>query len=709
MKFDKLVVIIIIAIVLGVTLCVVANHSQTYNATLTIDGKSKGIKISDDLFGIFLEDINFAGDTLNPELIANKSFGYDEPLQNWHVDDNLVHEIINDGEQAICSTNTEFLRISNDYNTLFSIENNGYVTGFNFNKNDNFIISIYIRAYDYNGTLTAKICNDSTTFLETSFNITSSNEWVKYENEVKAISTVSDNAKFALIIGEGKMDIDVVSVESTNQIVGFRSDLANALKDLSPSFVRFPGGCLIEGSTLETAYNWKDSIGVNAETDLASSLTINVIRNGVTQSTTEYGSDATRATGGSIWHRDTDYGIGFYEYFMLCDYLGATAVPIVNAGVACQGWGSGWTYEGEAHIGTKEFEYYVDLALDLVLFAKGNVTSNDTEEAYWATVRTNMGHAEPFEMDYLGIGNEQWGDNYFAHYEEIRTRFLEKSKQNPIYASVELIVANGPLFNDTFASQKMALAVEKGYVDTYSDYGIVDEHYYLNYMDFLNNTNRYDSYSRDENTFFEVFVGEYSANCLQDLNGNENPVVYNSIQTATAEAAYMTGLERNGDVVRLAAYAPIFGNRDWRFNQWGVNLIYYTPDSFIPSCNYYVQQMFSKNKGDYLLDATLTFKKDYTDNIKSGLHYVTSIAENGDIIVKIVNTNIKNTFNINIAIEESNINGKIEVTELRHKNFNAVNQDEIIVSPNTYTLHYHNDFTYTAKSNSVTVLRFKTY
>ncbi len=699
------------------------------DAVLNLNGENTlNREISSDLFGIFLEDINYAGDALNAEMVLNKTFGYSDKSgkKGWNSYNGVNIEVIK-ADDGLSTTNGEYLRVETTSNAWSGIENSGFTEGMAITKNHKYNFSVYIRATDYSGKVKVAFSDGDNEYGSTEFTVTKDSDWVKYEAQLTATESVSENL-FAQILFEkvGKLDVDVVSLKDDNNINGFRKDLAEALYGLSPKFVRFPGGCIIEGKTLEKAYNWKDSIGVDRDTDKVVEITTKVVKaDGSTATETAVGSDAARRTGSNIWNYSTDYGIGFYEYFMLCDYLGATAVPIVNCGIACMTQGNGRLPAGQTKIGSDEFNYYVDCALDLVAFAKGDVNSSDPNEAYWASVRTAMGHAEPFEMDYLGIGNEQWTDAYFEHFEAFRDIFIEKAKENPIYSSVQLIVGNGCLFTDTEAGVALAKTRinkmrKEGYIETNGEYGMVDEHYYMNYTDFLDHTDHYDSYSRNETSRYDVFAGEYSANQESDIAGNKYSVVFNSIKTATAEAAYMTGIERNGDVVKLAAYAPVFGHLDSTYTQWAVDMIYYNNETYVPTANYYVQQMFAQNQGKYVLESSIEFNeesaaletftigKEGKNVVKTekSLYQVATIDENGDIVIKLVNANTTEDINVQINLSNAQYSGKTEVTVLRNDDPNAKNTlADMAVVPESKTMNTKKNFVITAYKNSVTVLR----
>ncbi|MDE7158136.1 MAG: hypothetical protein K2N74_01025, partial [Clostridiales bacterium] len=430
----------------------------------------------------------------------------------------------------------------------------------------------------------------------------------------------------------GTVCLDNVTLETTDSTVGIKNYLYKALEDLSPAFFRFPGGCIIEGSSMNTAYDWKNSIGAVKENgdDKVNAFTY-TLDDGTPHEVTTYGEFATRTPNTNLWgynnndakkcYYEMDYSIGFYEYFILCEALNASAIPILNCGMSCQIQGGDYGNKGVALAGrhSNGVADYIQDALDLVAFAKGDVNSSDANEKYWANVRKNMGHHAHFDITYLGIGNEQWSNAYYnTYYEKFVEAFQTASESNEkLYGGIKLIVGNGPLFGqcenteEGTAGEAKTAAInyrKKGKIDALSEYGVVDHHYYMGYIDFFQNTHFYDNYSRDVLDGYEVFVGEYSA------NNNDHPAgifqhTNNSWITALSEAAFMTGLERNGDVVKLAAYAPMYGKYQTKYtfpdNNWPADMMFYTNTELLLTPNYYVQQIFMKNAGDYKVQSEL--------------------------------------------------------------------------------------------------------
>ena len=348
--------------------------------------------------------------------------------------------------------------------------------------------------------------------------------------------------------GDSDLDVDMVSLmpEDTYKGHGLRKDLMEQLEAMHPKFLRFPGGCAVEGQTMDTAWNWKDTIGDVSE----------------------------RKEMINIWNPSATepymmtYGLGFYEYFQMCEDLGMEPVPILNCGIACQVRNGSATDE-EHLVPMDKLQPYIDDALDLIEFANGTDESNE-----WVQKRIQMGHKKPFNMKYIGIGNEQYGDIYFERYEEFAKQIHEK------YPDINLVTTSGT------ASSGSSNDLAWNWANEHEELADrMDEHYYETADWFRQHAYRYDNYRRDTNT--KVFLGEYAS------KGN---AWYNAL----SEAAFMTGLERNADVVRMASYAPMFakyGNTQWS----AADMIWFNNSDYVLTPNYYVQSLFSNNQGNYSL------------------------------------------------------------------------------------------------------------
>lgn len=748
-------------------------------ATLTLSGSidktTASQQISSDLFGLFLEDINYASYALDDNLIANNSFESKtgSTITKWSATDATLAATT---EVSLFENDADFGSVNPTSARVSITAENGYLqnTGFDaapiaVTEGVDYVFSAFVKAGDYSGTMKVEVTDGSTVYASKEISLSPSSEWIKYQATLTATGTQDSDLVVKISFGKtGTLYLDNVKLETTDSTIGIKNYLYDAIADLSPAFFRFPGGCVIEGTSDTTAYDWKNSIGAVAGTssDTVPAFTYTVSEDGSVKQVTTYGEQATRTANTDIWgvnssngstYYQMEYGLGFYEYFLLCDSLGASAIPIVNCGLSCQVQtpGSAVALKGRHGKGVEDF---IQDAKDLVAFAKGSVDSEDENERYWATVRTNMGHPEPFEMDYLGIGNEQWGDYYTRYYQKFLESFLYDT--NPLYQSVQLIVGNCTLFshceNPTQGTKGVAQAAAEAYVRnnqgfTVAEYGVVDQHYYMNYTDFLGNAYLYDDYSRPADNpdgYYEVFVGEYSANMTATASklGSEGSIGYtfteyfqdskgkrNTWMTALSEAAMMTGFERNGDIVRLAAYAPMFGNlikpdTSNMEQHWAVNMMFFTATEVVLTPNYYVQQLFMKNSSDHKVASTLTFASgsapQTTYNGKNGsvavtrtlddVYYVTSAdEETGDIIVKIVNAG-ENEMKFNIALELSGVDltGIAEVTELTAYPSDVSSlENGTAIYPKTYTIGAFTDGStigYTVQGYSVTAIRIHT-
>ena len=568
--------------------------------TLSIDAANEVHDISELLYGVFFEDINFAADGgVYAEKVINRSFEYGElaagdELHGWsQVGTVDISVIKGDAENGLNENNTNYLVINNTSGALGGVQNKGFLEGMAIEKDTVYDFSVYAKAPEgYSGNITARLVAGGEIAGEVTFSgITA--DWVKYELEITSSVTATSDVYLQVLTENGKVCLDMVSLfPPTYNDHGMRTDLVTKLAELEPSFLRFPGGCVIEGYDAETAYSWKDSIGTGAD-----GLPLEF---GGT-----YGDVATRPLGINLW---TDvsasedplpcymsYGLGFYEYFVLAEDIGAIGVPVLNCGLYCQMRG-----KGPVEMGTPEFEQYIQDMVDLVEFCRGD------ESTVWGKVRVSLGHAEPFELKYICIGNENEGEDYFERYEAFLERFNEEKEKNPeLYEGLELIYSSGAA--DATGSNKYILSYENAYeyitangmtADEYA--GAIDQHYYKDPDWFLKNTDYYDedNYVRDYNNMtdtiygggIKVFLGEYAARS-------------NTLRAALAEAAYMTGLERNGDIVEMAAYAPLLGNLT--ATHWAPDLIWFNNHLSTGSINYYMQKLFSTNAGTTLLGSEL--------------------------------------------------------------------------------------------------------
>lgn len=582
-----------------------ANTVTAYDAsaadyTLDIDASNELYDISDLLFGIFFEDINFAADGgLYAEKIVNRSFEFtdvaaDDALYGWNPVNGAALSVAKNADDKLNENNSNYLVVNNESDIFAGASNRGFLDGISVEAGEKYNVSFYAKGIDgYTGRVYVKLLCADKTLAESEISAISS-EWTKYEVSLTASETAFQGVTLAVLIDKGSASFDMISMfpENTykNRENGMRRDLGEMLEALEPKFLRFPGGCIIEGYDAETAYNWKDSVGVG--------------RNGEPlEFGGKYGDVAARKQGTNLWTNlaATDdpypsfmsYGLGFYEYFLLAEDLGALGVPVINCGLYCQMRGM-----GPVEMYTSEFESYLQDMLDLVEFCRGSADSK------WGKVRASLGHEEPFELKYICIGNENEGEVYFERYQAFLETFNEAKAENPeLYEGVELIYSAGA-FDATHGENYLPsyeYAKEQIGNGSASDFaGATDQHYYNEPEWFLKNADYYDAdnYSRDVDGMtdsvyggaLQVFLGEYAARS-------------NTLRAALAEAAFMTGLERNGDIVRMAAYAPLFGNLT--ATHWSPDLIWFNNHQVTGSISYYMQKLFSTNAGTSLLDSEL--------------------------------------------------------------------------------------------------------
>lgn len=565
--------------------------------TLDIDAQNEIKDISELLYGIFFEDINFAADGgLYAEKVANRSFEFTELAKDdwmfaWNIVGSAQAEVkINDTDNCLNANNTNYLYLNNTGSEPSGVQNRGFLEGMAIGK-ESYNFTIYAKGLNgYSGGITVRLVAGKTVACEQKIDAITG-EWQKYDLLLTSGIEASEDVFLQVLIDNGEACIDMVSLFPVDTYKGrpngLRNDITTMLADLQPKFLRFPGGCVIEGANAETAYDWKASVGadVNGEP---------LEFNG------SYGDVAARRQGINVWTAMdiTDdeypsfmsYGLGFFEFFQLSEDIGAVGVPVLNAGLYCQG------REGEAlEIGSIEFNKYVQDMLDLVEFCRGDASTK------WGKVRVSLGHPEPFELRYIGVGNENWGEEYYTRYYEFVKAFNAAKAENPaLYDGIEIIYSAGCSHSANpdyikayeYASDKLS--------DEENNFaGAIDHHYYNGADWFFKNADYYDedNYSRTVSGMTErnggkinVFLGEYAS-------------WTNKMFSALAESAYMTGLERNGDIVAMSTYAPLLSSITAR--HWAPDLIWFDNQSATGSVNYYTQLLFSRNQGAKLLKSTL--------------------------------------------------------------------------------------------------------
>lgn len=652
--------IFVVALSLSVTMFSAQKKTVT---KLDLDGTNTNIKIQPTMYGIFFEDINFAADGgLYAELIKNRSFEFDEPLTGWkQPNTKILSPNLDSGFLTIITdkskTNKNYARITvwNDKN--YSLENEGF-RGIGLHQGEKYDFSFDLENISGNiAAVNVSLVDEKGNTISTASTIIKGGGWQKYSLVFAPKSTV-EKAKLQLTFtGKGVVNMDMISLFPQDtwkgRKGGLRKDLVQKLYDLQPGFLRFPGGCIVEGRTLAERYQWKKTIGKVEDRENL----INKWNNGFAHRLTP-----------DYWQ---SFGLGFFEYFQLSEDLGAEPLPILSCGMACQ-------FNTAELVKMEDLNPYVQDALDLIEFANGDSNTK------WGKIRTEMGHPKPFNMKYIGVGNEQWGEDYIERYKVFEKAIHDK------YPNIEIISGSGPSPDGE-----------------YFDYGwkelkklkaqIVDEHYYNSPDWFLKNADRYDKYDRRGP---KVFAGEYAAQSV----GVVKPDNKNNWQTALSEAAFMTGLERNADVVTMTSYAPLLAHADgW---QWTPDLIWFNNLKSYATPNYYVQKLFSNNKGTDLIKITENGK------VLTGQNnlYASAVkdSKSGETIIKLVNSNTQQT---SVDISPKNIKlgsqlTKIVLTSTGLSDENNFQSETIIPKEETQTIK-KGKISAEIPANSLVILKIK--
>ena len=583
------------------------------NAQKPVTAPAGGKAISNELIGIFFEDINNSADGgLYAELIQNGAFEF-SPVERDGWGPGTAWRITRPGhstgyiqprmDNPVHANNATYMRLhcerANQYYdytgwTGFGIQNDGF-DGISVKAGEKYDFSAFMRNVKGDAKQVRVVLveptkgwppKDPKLLAETTFDVSNS-DWKKFEAVLTPNADCKQAALQILVLTKGDMDIDVVSLmpEDTYKGHGLRKDLAQALADLHPKFMRFPGGCVVHGGGdgFWNTYRWKTTIGPKE----------------------------TRRQLKNTWGYHQSVGLGYFEYFQFCEDLGMEPLPILPAGVSCQGANGGWGMKGQAQdvVPMSEMDEWVDECIDLIEWANGDPATNK-----WAKMRADAGHPKPFNLKYLGIGNE----------ERISPEFCERFKyiyERVTKAHPEIVIVgtagpgshadNGDYQNGWKLADELAMP-------------ILDEHYYEPNTYFLNKR-QYDSYPRDRKT--KVYLGEYAAKDKKLID-------------ALAEGLYLLHVERNGDVVAMTSYAPLFARKNG--TQWNPDLIYYDNERPFLTCSYYVQQMFGQSAGNYYYGDCVKFEGDAADAIQpmEGVHYGQSVILNTktrQLFVKLVN------------------------------------------------------------------------
>tara|TARA_R110002049_G_scaffold309282_1_gene520031 strand:+ start:151 stop:1881 length:1731 start_codon:yes stop_codon:yes gene_type:complete len=527
---------------------------------LTVDMGKTIAPIQPTMYGIFFEDINFAADGgLYAEMIKNRSFEFTvDPFIGWKQPNSDKHSYNkNSGIASIVKYadndgNSNYCRVEVNNSTGYELINEGF-RGMGIKENE--VYNLYVSALNKRGNISKIIFQ----FIDTNGQVlgetsiaTGSANWKDYTTQITATKTEAKAKLKITFEGTGEIDLDMISLFPIDtwkgREKGLRKDLVQLLDAMDPGFLRFPGGCIVEGRTLARRYQWKKTVGPVGNREVL-----------VNRWNTEFS------------HRLTpdyyqSFGLGFFEYFQLSEDLGAEALPILSCGMACQ-------FNTGELVPMEELDPYVQDAIDLIEFANGSV------ETPWGKVRSDMGHPELFNLKYIGVGNEQWGPAYIERYKVFADAIKAK------YPDMIIVSGSGPFPEGDYFEYGMQELKKL-------DAKIIDEHYYKSPKWFRDNATRYDSYDRNGP---KIFAGEYAAQSVAIASPNNK----NNWECAFSEAAFMTGLERNAAVVNLTSYAPLMAHEEgW---QWTPDMIWFNNLESYGTANYQVQKLYATHRGTDLI------------------------------------------------------------------------------------------------------------
>lgn len=645
---------------------------QAQKATLGIQTDAPGKQISPDLFGIFFEDLNYAADGgLYAELIQNRSFEYqatEQPTWNSLSFWELAKRGGGEGRwfieavRPVHPNNPHYVVLEvNKPGDGIGLVNPGF-DGIAVKAGEKYDFSVFARQLFMNGRWSGANAaidgkpmpiivrlesKDGEVLSEAPIQVVGRN-WSRLTAQLSP-SRNEDNARLVILVkAAGGIALDEISLFPNktfrDRSNGLRNDLAQTIADLKPKFIRFPGGCLAHGNGINNFYRWKDTIGPIEQ----------------------------RRGQSNLWGYHQSVGLGYFEYFQFAEDIGAKPLPVVPAGVSCQNSDHVGGI-GQQCLDIKDMPAFIQDIFDLIEWANGPATSK------WGAKRAQAGHPKTFNLKYLGVGNEDAITPEFNH--RFKMIFEAVKAKHP---EITVVGTVGP-FPD-------GEDFEKGWkIADQLRIPMVDEHYYKPPNWFLENLNRYDSYDRSRS---KVYLGEYAAHD----EGRKT-----TLRSALAEAAYMIGLERNGDVVSLASYAPLLAKVG--HTQWNPNLIYFSNTRITPTINYHVQQMFGSNQGEVYLTNTLTGLSS-ADSIA-----VSSVRDNssGDIIIKIVNVGagpqsleiqLTGTKKVNPKAQKTLLTG----TPLAVNSFDG----SVSIIPVISEIPVDKQFVYEAPANSLTIFRIRT-
>ncbi|MDI5889272.1 alpha-L-arabinofuranosidase C-terminal domain-containing protein [Flavobacterium yafengii] len=640
-------------------------YANAQKTNLEVNTATTVTKIQPTMYGVFFEDINFAADGgLYAEMIKNRSFEFEAPLMGWEQPNSDKHSFNTTSGIATTvkalenKTNPSFCRVLINDAKGFSMINEGF-RGMGIKKDAKYNLSL--KAANHNGAIKKIIIQfidkNKKVLGETSI-VPTANDWKGYNAQFTATQTEAKAQLKITFEGNGTIDLDMISLfpEDTwmNRKNGMRKDIVQLLYDMKPGFLRFPGGCIVEGRTLAQRYQWKKTVG-----DVEKRETL--INRWNTEFTHKPAPDYFQT-----------FGLGFFEYFQLSEDLGAQPLPILSCGMACQ-------FNTGELVPMEELDPYVQDALDLIEFANGGT------ETPWGRIRSEMGHPKPFNLKYIGVGNEQWGPDYIERYKVFEKAIKAK------YPKMIIVSGSGPFPEGDYFEYGMQ-ELKKLNAE------IVDEHYYKSPQWFRENATRYDSYDRKGP---KVFAGEYAAQSVAIASPDNR----NNWECAFSEAAFMTGLERNAEVVNLTSYAPLMAHEEaW---QWTPDLLWFNNLEAYGSANYYVQKLFATNRGTDLIAIT----KDGKPVTGQNNLFASAVKDSNskEVIVKLVNTSAT-AQEVNVDLKGTKLQAKGTIITLTSPNLQDENSfaNPKKISPTEKGFNLKGDKAQTSlPPYSVTVLKLK--
>lgn len=565
---------------------------KSVDATITVDA-SKTKKISDLLLGMFFEDINYAADGgLYAELIQNRGFEYAlSDKEGRDKDWNSYKAWSVSGDQTVFTIDSVSpIHPNNKHYAVLQVNqigaglaNEGF-DGIAVKAGEKYNFSVFARTPEAKkGKLTVRLTDKNGKVYGEATTKAISGDWKKYDAVITVSQTIADARVEVVPQMTGKVELDMISLFPQKTFRGhkngLREDLAQVIADMNPRFVRFPGGCVAHGDGLDNIYHWKNTIG-----------------------TLE-----SRKPQRNLWGYHQTAGLGYFEYFQFCEDLGAEPVPVVAAGVPCQNSAHhGCSLGGQqGGIPMSEMGDYIQDVLDLIEWANGDVNTR------WGKKRAEAGHPKPFNLKYIGIGNEDIISDIF---EERFTMIFNAVKEK--YPEITVIGTVGPFYEGTDYVEGWGIA-DKLHIP------MVDEHYYNSPGWYIHNQDFYDKYDRSKS---KVYLGEYAAH----LPGRPN-----NVETALAEALHLANVERNGDIVTMTSYAPLLAKEG--HTQWNPDLIYFNNTEVKPTVGYYVQQLYGQHSGDEYLTSKIELSDNRNAVQKRIAKSIVRDSKTGDVIVKLVN------------------------------------------------------------------------